>query len=71
MAEETKPTPVSASGLHDEPCTIAAFALTVGLFAIIGCGGAVKHDPDSHLAGSEEEADEGDQTTPEEGADPR
>ena len=51
--------------------TLAAFALTAGLLSIIGCGGAVKHDPDAHSAGSEEEADEGDQTTPEEGADPQ
>ncbi|MDP7011070.1 MAG: hypothetical protein QF685_06800 [Verrucomicrobiota bacterium] len=51
--------------------TLAAFALTVGLLAIIGCGGAVKHDPDAHLAGSEEEADEGDQTIPEEESDPQ
>ncbi len=49
--------------------TLAAFALTAGLLSIIGCGGAVKHDPDAHSAGSEEEADEGNQTTPEEGAD--
>ena len=49
--------------------TLAAFALMVGLLAITGCGGAVKHDPDAHLAGSEEEPDEGDQTTPEEGSD--
>ena len=50
--------------------TLAAFSLTAGLlFSIIGCGGAVKHDPDAHSAGSEEEADEGDQTTPEDGAD--
>ena len=50
--------------------TLAAFSLTAGLlFSIIGCGGAVKHDPDAHSAGSEEEADEGDQITPEDGAD--
>ena len=49
--------------------TLAAFALTAGLLSIIGCGGAVKHDPDAHSAGSEEEADEANQTTPEEGAD--
>ena len=49
--------------------TLVAVAFTAGLLAIIGCGEAVEHDPDAHLAGSEEEADEGNQTTPEEGDD--
>ncbi len=49
--------------------TLVAVAFTAGLLAIIGCGEAVKHDPDAHLAGSEEEEDEGNQTTPEEGDD--
>ena len=49
--------------------TLVAVAFTAGLLAIIGCGEAVKHDPDAHLAGSEEEADKGNQTIPEEGDD--
>ena len=51
--------------------TFVAVTFAAGLLGIIGCGGGVKDDSDAHLAGSEEEADEGDQTTPEEGADPR
>ena len=46
--------------------TLVAVAFAAGLLGIIGCGGAVKHDPDAHLAGSEEEPDTG-----EEGADPQ
>jgi hypothetical protein len=49
--------------------TLVAVAFTAGLLAVIGCGEVVEHDPDAHLAGSEEEADGGNQTIPEEGDD--
>ena len=49
--------------------TLVAVTFAVGLLGIIGCGEAVENDPDAHSAGSEEEADEGNQTTPEEDAD--